>query len=135
MHKKSINFFPLVLLLLFFSCSKGHGLQITENNITVYFDDADDEKTAKELLDFFKAIKISPEHSMDVKLVKNDSKFQLLFIKTDAFTSEELNFEEIQTFFDLQQKLNSSVESFKSTPCEIAIANNQFEVKEIPNPL
>jgi hypothetical protein len=72
---------------------------------------------------------------MDVKLVKNDSKFQLLFIKTDAFTSEELNFEEIQTLFDLQQKLNSSVESFKSTPCEIAIANNQFEIKEIPNPL
>ena len=33
MHKKSINFFPLVLLLLFFSCSKGHGLQIKENNI------------------------------------------------------------------------------------------------------
>jgi len=135
MLQKSIKFFPFLLLLLFLSCSKGHGLQLTENNITVYYDDADQEKTAKEILDFLNANKISPEHPMDLKLVKKDSKFQLLFIKSEAFTSEELNFEEIRTFLELQQSLNTSVVSFKTTPCEIAIANNQFEVKEIPNPL
>jgi len=135
MLQKSIKFFPFLLLLLFLSCSKGHGLQLTENNITVYYDDADQEKTAKEILDFLKANKISPEHPMDLKLVKKDSKFQLLFIKAEAFTSEELNFEEIRTFLELQQSLNMSVLSFKTTPCEIAISNNQFEVKEIPNPL
>ncbi|HBW86568.1 MAG TPA: hypothetical protein DEF82_07485 [Crocinitomicaceae bacterium] len=135
MLQKSNKFFPLLLLLLFFSCSKGHGLHLTENNITVYYDDADQEKTAKEILYFLKANKISPAHPMDIKLVKKDSKFQLLFIKAEAFTSEELNFEEIRTFLELQQSLNTSVASFKTTPCEIAIANNQFDVKEIPNPL
>ncbi|MFM7300767.1 MAG: hypothetical protein ACKO1R_06445 [Crocinitomicaceae bacterium] len=135
MLRKSIKLFPFLLLLLFFSCSKGHGLHLTKNNITVYYDNADQEKTAKEILDFLIANKISPEHSMDLKLVKKDSKFQLLFIKAEAFTSEELNFEEIRTFLELQQKLNTSISIFKTTPCEIAISNNQFEVKEIPNPL
>jgi len=135
MLQKIFSYFTLPLLIFLLSCSKGHGLHTTAHNITVYYEETSQEKMAKEILEFFKAIKISPSHQMDLKLIKLERKFQLLFIKGEAFKAEDLDFEEIKIFLDLQQQLNAKVSSFTATPCEIAIANNQFEVLEIPNPI
>jgi hypothetical protein len=132
---KSFTYFPLLLLLFFFSCSKGHGYSLVKKNITLYYEDEKHSKIAEEVLLVLDSMNLSPDHKMDIKLQKKDTKFQLLLIKAEAFKTEVVDFDEIKLLLEFQQLLNEKVATFRTTPCELAIANNQFEVIEIPNPL
>ena len=133
LRKYSISIF-IPLFLILYACSNGHGLHVSRNNISCYYEEDEHKEIADKIVTFILNIGISPNKNMDVKLLKSNTKFQLLLIKNDAFKSD-VNFEEIKLLSDFQDQLNSSISEFKLNPCEVALADNQFKILEIPNPL
>ena len=134
---KILSLFILASLLFFTtnSCNREKTPYKQDGNIRVYYENLSNQNITDEIISFWNSNQLTSNKRSDIKIIEMDSKFQLLLIVNDKFKDQEPGFEDIKILNELQERLNTDIEDFHKKPCEIALADNQFQIKFVPNPL
>jgi hypothetical protein len=133
--KTGLFFFFLFSLLTLSSCLKQEGNIIESSNTTVHFENNKDRIYAEKLLNFWIENQFNGQRKQDLELTKSaDNRMYILkVIVREGFDGENLPYEELKLFNDIQTNLNAQI--FQEIPCQIAISDQHFNTLSIPNKL
>jgi hypothetical protein len=119
--------FPIVVLLIFYSCVKGYGTAYVENNLTIYYTNNSDLQFAKRLAKFWFENKLiqNKQQFIRINALPNKSR-QIQLITNDIKTAKQIGFEELSKLQMLENQLNSTI--FKDAKIDVVICDNRFNV-------
>ncbi len=115
------------------SCLNDGKLAVEKNNTVIYYDVKEDEVYANKVLNFWIKHKYDGRRPQNLKISRNkDNKSYILkVIVREDFKSQQMPFEDIKLFYEIQSQLNKEV--FIETPCQIAVCDKYFNILTIPN--
>lgn len=115
------------------SCLNDGKLAVEKNNTVIYYDVKEDEVYANKVLNFWIKHKYDGRRPQSLKISRNkDNKSYILkVIVREDFKSQQMPFEDIKLFYEIQSQLNKEV--FIETPCQIAVCDKYFNILTIPN--
>ena len=128
-------FLPSLLFLTFLSCSREKTPFKEEGNIRVYYENLSNQRITNRIITFWESNDLVSKNRSDIKIIELEDKFQLLLIVNDKFKNDKPSFDDIKLLNDLQQTINNDIVDFQKKQCEIALADEQFQIKFVPNPL
>ena len=125
----------ILMLFLTFSCIKSNGEYIEKENLVIYYDVEEDKVYAEKLMDFWIDNKYSGKRKQYLKISRSEDNktYHIKVIMRSEFKPEDITFEEIQLFNEIQERLNKTV--FINKPCQIAVCDSHFKILNIPNPI
>ena len=131
--KNQAVFFLILSFLIFQSCLNDGKMAVEKNNTTVYYDIKEDQVYAERLLDFWIRNNFDGKRKQSLKLTreKNNKSFILKVIVTENFQSQQMPFEDIKLFNEIQSQLNEEI--FINIPSQIAVCDKYFNILTIPN--
>ena len=131
---KARLFFLFILAFISLpSCLDDGKMVIEKNNTIVYYDNQEDEIYATKVINFWIDNKYDGKRKQSLKIskLKDNKSYLLKVIVREDFKSQNMPFEDIKLFYELQTQLNKEI--FVSTPCQIAVCDKYFNVLTIPN--
>ena len=120
---KKIIFILLITLLA--SCAQDEGHKITGGNLTVHFEDANDQALATEIAHFWKDNDLIASQPHDIKLSKHKDGYRLGLIAGNKEDAKNMIFKERKALQDLQNMLKDSI--FQTKTIEIIITDDRFK--------
>ena len=86
-------------------------MAVEKNNTTVYYDIKKDQVYAERLLDFWIRNNFDGKRKQSLKLTreKDNKSFILKVIVTENFQSQQMPFEDIKLFNEIQSQLNEEI--------------------------
>lgn len=111
-------------LLVTTGCGPDYGNEIHGQNLTVYFENGEDQQLAEKIAVFWKDQQLMTGEKQDVQLVKNKGVYQVRIIALEPAGVKDLPFNELRLLLNLQDSLRNAL---KKPDLEVVICNNQFE--------
>tara|TARA_R110002072_G_scaffold302097_2_gene483838 strand:- start:23617 stop:24015 length:399 start_codon:yes stop_codon:yes gene_type:complete len=116
--------------ILLTSCSSDNGHQIVGDQLTVYFDNAEDETLAEKIAFYWKDNDLLTGEKQDLKIIRADDEYVLKIIASNPKQTANMPFEELKLLLELESDLNLNIQKVgkrANYPIEIVICDNQFE--------
>ncbi len=107
------------------SCTSDNRHQLKGGNLTVYYFQESEAKTAEEVAYFWKQQGFLTGQKQDLQLRKNDRKYTLSIIASEKDAVEKMTFDHVQLLAQLKRKLWEEV--FDKQSFTLEICNNKFE--------
>lgn len=124
-----MKYLPLILLLILWSCIDSHGHQVRGGDLTVHYENKDDDSLAMDLVRFWKSNDLIANGKQDVKLSRSESGYYVMLITKDKSRLNSMDFNERRLLVGLQSMLEDSV--FNGRSVELIICDDHF--KELMN--
>ena len=119
---KSLYIFLFCSILV--ACGTDYGHQIVGGNLTIYFDDIDDQEVAENIALFWRDKKLMSDEKQDLKLIHNDDGHHLFLIAHEPDVASEMPFDERKLLLDLQKELRDHLDK---QDIDLVICNDKFE--------
>lgn len=116
--------FLLIALFFLSGCHSDYGHNVSGDNLTVYFLNAEDQEYAEKIALFWKNENLITNSKQDLQLVQNKSVYELRIIAYDPSEMNEISFEEQKLLMGLQRKIEENV---LKIPFRLVICNSRFE--------
>lgn len=106
------------------SCSSENGHSVVGDQLTVFYDNLEDEKIAEDIAVFWRENDLLTGSNQDLKLIVNENNNQLFIIQSNVTEKFIMPFEERVLLLQLQKDLNTQL---PNSFLEIVICDNQFK--------
>ena len=106
------------------SCGTDYGNQVQGGNLTVFFNEVEDQEFAERIALYWKDNQLMTESKQDLQLFHTGAKFELRLIANDPSTTTQMPFDERKLLMDLQGELRTHL---ALQQLDLVICDNEFE--------